>query len=106
MPCSQGDETRLDCRKRNLLYENRCELCNDTKKDGKGIYVGETSRSLYERAKEHEADRNKTSEDSHHVKHWLTDHQDLLAPPNTPVQVLSGSIIIVLLWMSWNYYLT
>ena len=30
VPCAQGDETRLDCRKRNLLYENRCELCNKT----------------------------------------------------------------------------
>ena len=57
VPCGQGDESRLDCRKRNILYENRCELCNGSKKDGKGIYVGETSRSLYERAKEHEADR-------------------------------------------------
>ena len=25
--------------------------------------------------------RNKTSEESHQVKHWLTDHQDLLALP-------------------------
>ena len=43
--------------------------------------MGETSRSLYERAREHETDRNKTSEESHQVKHWLLDHQDLLAPP-------------------------
>ena len=43
--------------------------------------MGETSRSLHERAKEHEADKKKTSEDSHQIKHWLTDHTDLLAPP-------------------------
>ena len=58
----------------NLLYENRCEICNpggkDGKekiclKDGKGVYVGETSRSHYERAKELEADKLKTSENSH-----------------------------------------
>jgi hypothetical protein len=51
VPCGQGDETRLDCRKRNLLYENICEVCHKTDskekagkflKDGKGIYVGET----------------------------------------------------------------
>ena len=47
VPCGQGDETRLDCI--NLLYENKCELCNKTDskekagkflKDGKGKYVG------------------------------------------------------------------
>ena len=36
---------------------------------------------MYERAKEHEADKVKKSEDSHQIKHWLTDHQDLLEPP-------------------------
>ena len=41
-------------------------------KDGKGVYVGESSRSIYERAKEHVADREKQSEDSHQIKHWLT----------------------------------
>ena len=59
VPCSQAEDKRIDCRKRNILYENRCVLCNpegqkDGKflKDGKGIYVGESSRSLYERARE------------------------------------------------------
>ena len=88
VPLGQGDDNRLDCRKINLLYENRCEMCNTTEKKekggqflkaGKGIYVGETSRSLYERAREHESDRQKTSEESHQIKYWLSDHQDLLA---------------------------
>ena len=45
VPCGQGDENRLDCRKRHGLYENRCELCIGSEKkgkslkDGKGIYV-------------------------------------------------------------------
>jgi hypothetical protein len=59
-------------------------------KDGKGIYVGETSRSLYERAKEHEADRNKTSKESHQVKHWLIGHQDLLAPPKFRFSIIQS----------------
>ena len=58
-------------------------MCNTDQKDGKkrnsssslkdekGIYVGESSRSLHERAKEHEADKRKLSEDSHQIKHWL-----------------------------------
>ena len=49
--------------------------------DGKGIYVGESSRSMYERTKEHDADREKRSEESHQIKHWLSSHEELLAPP-------------------------
>ena len=64
VPCSQADDHRLDCRKRNILYENVCQLCNpeeDSKKkkddiNRKGVYVGESSRSMHERAKEHVAD--------------------------------------------------
>ena len=76
VPCAQQDKRRIDCKKRNILYENRCTLCNseDQKdgkslKDGKGIYVGESSRSLHERAKELGADKQARSEDSHQIKH-------------------------------------
>ena len=72
VPC-----TLPPCRKRNILYENICTLFNPgvggDNKDSKlsppdhppSIYVGESSRSLYERGREHwEAFKNK-SEDSH-----------------------------------------
>ena len=78
--CSQKDEKRIDCRKRNILYESECALCNNVKKDGKEDlkdgkgYVVESSRSIYERAKEHASDREKQSEDSHQIKPWLTSH--------------------------------
>ena len=97
VPCKQNDDVRIDCRKRNILYENRCEMCcpKDGKRnrklcqeDGKGIYVGESSRSLFERAKEHQADRDANSEDSHQVKHWLLDHPELLAPPKFNFSVI------------------
>ena len=26
--CGQGDEKRIDCKKRNVLYESRCNICN------------------------------------------------------------------------------
>ena len=56
--CKQGDKKRIDCKRRNILYENKCEICNKDQqdgkkmkssssvaslKDGKGIYVGESS---------------------------------------------------------------
>ena len=73
VPCGQEGEQRINCKKRNILYESECLVCKEEKKagkendqmDGKGVYVGESSRSLYERAKEHQADRENLSEDSH-----------------------------------------
>jgi hypothetical protein len=90
--CNNNDEKRIDCRKRNILYESECVICKEVKKagevkdgenmkEGKGIYVGGSSRSIYERAREHVADREKQQEDSHQIKHWLTSHEELLAPP-------------------------
>ena len=43
---------------------------------------------MYERAKEHEADKMKKSEDSHQIKHWLTEHQDLLEPPKFRFKII------------------
>ena len=43
---------------------------------------------MYERAREHEADRQKTSEDSHQIKHWLSDHQDLLTTPKFRFRII------------------
>ena len=99
--CSQQDETPQDCKRRSILYENRCEICQvdeekDGKKsklflkDGKGVYVGESSRSMYERAKEHQKDREDLSEDSHQVKHWLTEHPELGAPPRFKIKIISS----------------
>ena len=48
---------------------------------GKGIYVGESSQSMYERAKEIEAEIVGEMEESHQIKHWVLDHPDLDAPP-------------------------
>ena len=94
--CSQGDEEIQDCRRRNILYENRCTVCHvgkegeEFKKDGLGIYVGESSRSLYERSKEHEKDRNDEEEDSHQMKHWVLDHPELDAPPKFKFKIISS----------------
>ena len=77
--------------------ESYCTLCNPEeikqgKKDelsflreGKGIYMGESSRSLYERTREHVADRVGRKEESHQVKHWLLDHGELKEPPEFKV---------------------
>ena len=102
--CHQGGQDRKeDCFKRNILYESRCEIClkeqerseeedkearvmqgaaekrkarGGTDFTEKGVYVGESSRSLYERTKEHLADAVKDAPDSHMRKHWREAHPD------------------------------
>ena len=87
------DEKRVNCKQRNILYESYCTECNPDdikqgKKDeitflreGKGVYVGESARSLYERSKEHIADRESKKEDSHQIKHWILSHPEMQEPP-------------------------
>ena len=67
LTCRQEEEQKLDCRKRSLIYENICEICNPREEKKKNnswedlrdrratpsIYVGETSRSICERSKNH-----------------------------------------------------
>ena len=90
-PCKQESEKREDCAKENVLYESRCTQCNGMEKgkeetdikdnrDTASIYVGETSRSLMERAREHHADYRKNKEDSHMTKHWANSHPGPVKP--------------------------
>jgi hypothetical protein len=83
VPCGQGGERLEDCRRRNILYESSCMECNEKetlyKKGAKlsdcvGVYVGESGRSLHERAGEHQHDAGAGTEDSHMIKHWSEHH--------------------------------
>ena len=83
-PCYQGAEIAPDCTQQSVLYENICAKCVPGARDkkqlgskelqGKGavLYVGETSRSIQERCKEHWVSYVGGKEDSHMLKHqWL-----------------------------------
>ena len=91
--CHQGgkQDKKEDCFRRNIMYESRCGTCEDRQEiqgeEGRkrnkkrnadlgdpNIYVGETSRSLYERTKEHVRDGKNRTEDSHIAKHWDQAH--------------------------------
>ena len=54
----------------------------------KGVYVGETARTLAERAKEHIASCNRMESRSFMFKHWSADHPDLEQPPEFRFSVL------------------
>ena len=77
------------------MYESSCRVCQvDGKKagkldgDSKGIYVGESSRSMYERGKEHVKDGKDHGEDSHQWKHWTTEHPDLGGDPQFRLKIV------------------
>ena len=91
-----GKDLNKDCTKRNLLYEIRCltcerrkmdriaEICGDDMdkyqilKDKIKIpkYVGETSRSAYERGFEHLDKLATLSSNSHMLKHMISTHEN------------------------------
>ena len=87
-PCGRHgrkDEKIPNCKQANIVYESSCQICNkedgenitEKEKEGRlGIYLGETSRTLHERTKEHFKDAADFSEGSHMVKHWLSSHED------------------------------
>ena len=70
------------------MYENICEVCNPKEQKPKvtawedlydareepSIYVGESSRSLAERAMDHWKDFLGGDKDSHMLKHWINHH--------------------------------
>ena len=94
--CSQNDEKVQNCKQRNILYESSCRICQVDGKDAgkltgnnKGIYVGESSRSMYERGKEHVKDGKDKAEDSHQWKHWAGEHPDIPGSPKFRLKIVS-----------------
>ena len=85
-----------DCHKRNLVYETWCITClereeeqierehagnkekikEEKSKIKKFLYVGETARSIFERAIEHHNDIAQLKTSSHMLRHLLESHED------------------------------
>ena len=99
--CEQGGDELQNCRQRNVLYESICNVCNPNEgseeekktdkfekfKEQAGVYVGETSRSIFERAGEHRRDAEGEKEDSHMFKHWKMIHPELPEPPGFKINL-------------------
>ena len=74
-----------NCRKSNALYRLSCCLCPE--EEG-CVYVGETARNLYTRAREH---MNKYQSNKTRSESFITTHQDEKhtgLPPNFKAEVL------------------
>ena len=71
LPCKNGRGTGGNCRQSNVEYEFECQLCPE---NSRGVYLGETSRNLYSRAKEHLSNYRTGGEKSFIRKHQLKKH--------------------------------
>ena len=94
----EGKTNSQDCRKRNAVYKTYCITCserqdkeladklkdkNPSKKEmeeekrklKRYMYIGETSRSVYERGLEHQNDVAGCSTSSHMLRHLLHQHE-------------------------------
>ena len=57
-----------------MTYLTWCRICKEKGKDSQ--YLGETSRTGFERGVEHEGNRRAEKEDSHMIEHILQEHPD------------------------------
>ena len=87
MACNKGDSEQ-DCYRRNILYENTCMLCLKKEQPAERVYVGESSRTMYERGAEHYDDLKKKRADSHMWKHWEIDHAGEEQEPQFKLKVV------------------
>ena len=95
--CNQGGEDTPDCTKTGVVYESICSRCNPSSLNkgelksqesvAPSLYVGESSRSIQERAKEHWGAALKKDAKSHMVKHQNLEHPG--EPPEFLFKVVS-----------------
>ena len=84
VPCDQGAEKIQPCYRSSVVYENICKTCNpgadlskeqpELRADIPTVYVGEPSRSMHERMKEHWGAWRSKKEDSHMFIHQQNEH--------------------------------
>ena len=72
--CSDGRGQGGNCRKSNINYEVECQLCPD---GAKSVYIGESSRNLYARGKEHEDSYRSNKPKSFMRRHQQRKHNGL-----------------------------
>ena len=83
--CNQRIEDLPPCTRSGLVYESVCADCNPSVKAKGGLrtvettspslYVGESSRTIYERSREHLAGAKKKQKNNHMVKHLELSHE-------------------------------
>jgi len=81
------------CQLKSVVYMATCSLCDsahalDPNTPHQGRYVGETSRTLAERAAEHRTSFRQMEQSSFMFKHWVLKHGDLQTAPKFTFEVI------------------
>ena len=90
------DKVPSKCRINNIVYEAVCIECEDMAKEGIinekkiGRYIGESSRTLAERSKEHIEGATNIDSDNFIVKHWVSCHSELESIPRIRFKMLKS----------------
>ena len=71
LACYNGRGQGGDCRKNNVNYEIECKLCP---KGERPVYIGETSRNLYTRTKEHKSSETRKEEGEDEATSFMRRH--------------------------------
>ena len=100
--CAQPEERKEPCMRRNVVYESECGICNPpgsrkeadktTLAESKGypsLYVGESCRSVAERADEHWRDAESGKPENHMLEHLEASHGGQ-GPPNFNFRVVKS----------------
>ena len=81
------------CNVKSIVYECVCDICDTTHKltdnsTHRGRYVGQSSRTLYERVNEHMTGLRRQEEKNFLFKHWATVHGEMLTAPTFRFRVV------------------
>ena len=94
--CLYTDKKGSKCRQNNVVYESICLRCESQIKQGVrqedklGKNIGETSRCLAERSREHVQLLKNTDESSFMLKHWALEHSDDSEQPEFKFKVIKN----------------
>ena len=90
--CKVCENDSLKCFPKNTVYEAECIDCsangNHDMMNLKFKYVGESSRALRMRVKEHWENLDNLSHKSFMVAHWMDKHSTQMTPPNFEFRII------------------
>ena len=90
LACKDGSGSGGPCRQCNIGYQIGCDLCDQTaiqtgRQSDRTTYIGETSRNLYTRGKEHQYNYVSENKESFMRDHQAEHHDE--QPPNFTAKV-------------------
>ena len=82
LACKDGRGKGGGCRRSNALYQVECNQCPT---ESPSVYIGETARNLYSRAREHQKNYDSGKAESFMVRHQRDEHGGTQADFNAKI---------------------